>query len=512
MALFCNFSHGSVARPLTTSGYRTVLESGISVGEHSFEPQSTAKPWTESAIPDAENAVDVVDASAALENGYSKRACLVALWLSTIIGVVCIIAGLAGRRQDRSTYQSGVFKALMPLGLNLLVAVCTESLGYIHSRTQQWALWREHRLEFNSNIRLFTFTQRSWANGVTLSTIYLLALAMSYTATSAIILSSDSDGEDGKVQLSFSRAGPTSLGVALLIQVLICVVGLQATSILTWSSHPLINAAVVCKQASMVDNWHTLQTSHHYRVLEAPSSKACSTRRPSAFKFHGSVRTMLVVLLITLFILIIWMSIVLWNALTTGSGSSWSLLPHRGDGSLFDSPWVLLYFFKQISGPETRVFAQMVLALVIQLSVTVGLHISELAVLLSRDEDVWRAAGTSAGTNLRVSSLSMVFGSGKSVSLLFLKPVIHWMYGLAMYITYSGLVMMAPQLVYLTVLWTLLIGFVVFVSLKEPRGSQPVTYGHLQTLSTLIRDGKSDANGRFFWKQTPNPDIMGLEM
>lgn len=445
-------------------------------------------------------------------SNYTRRLCLGGLVLSLFIGAALTAAGSADRRQDRVLQKPYVFKELVPLGLNLLVVVCTECLGYIHAKTQQWSLWEENRLEFNTNIRLFSYARQSWANGVVLNTINLLALTMSYTATSAILLSEEkglSTSHGKMVELSFSRTGPICLGISLLVQGLICVLGLRTTKIRNWSSHPLVNAMVARdERLKSTASGYGLERAHYCRqMLEPSSARRKGTSQPSAFRFHRSVRTMLWILCGTLIMLTIWMSVVLWDALRTGSGSSWALLPVRGGDPLFDSPWVLLDFFTVIPGREMRVLVQIALTLVIQLFVTIGLHISELAVLLGRDEDAWRATSKPSGANLQASSILTVLKSWKSVGLLVFKPVIHWVYGLAMYITYDGLIMMAPQLVYLIGLWLLLISFVLFLSFKRPKGTQPATYGHLPTLVELLDDCNLDPNGRLTW--SPKSESYG---
>ena len=81
------------------------------------------------------------------------------------------------------------------------------------------------------------------------------------------------------------------------------------------------------------------------------------------------------------------------------------------------------------------------------------------------------------------------------------------MYCLAMYITYDGLIMMAPQLVYLIGLRLLLILFVFFLSFKQPKGAQPATYGHLPTLVDLLHDCNEGENRRLSW--SPEPETYG---
>lgn len=72
------------------------------------------------------------------------------------------------------------------------------------------------------------------------------------------------------------------------------------------------------------------------------------------------------------------------------------------------------------------------------------------------------------------------------MTLLVLKPLIHWIYGLSMKITYGRLIMQAHQVLYLGITWCLLLAFVLFVSLRKPKGPLPAAYGHLQTMADVV--------------------------
>jgi len=47
------------------------------------------------------------------------------------------------------------------LVVNILVALLTDSMGYIHATSLRWALYREGRLKFNTNLRLFNSACKS---------------------------------------------------------------------------------------------------------------------------------------------------------------------------------------------------------------------------------------------------------------------------------------------------------------------------------------------------------------
>ncbi|KAJ5369100.1 uncharacterized protein N7496_008860 [Penicillium cataractarum] len=56
-----------------------------------------------------------------------------------------------------------------------------------------------------------------------------------------------------------------------------------------------------------------------------------------------------------------------------------------------------------------------------------------------------------------------------------------------MFVDYGGgVVMFAPQITYLAVLWALFMGFVWFVSCQKPAGYLPATYGHIKTVVELV--------------------------
>lgn len=80
-----------------------------------------------------------------------------------------------------------------------------------------------------------------------------------------------------------------------------------------------------------------------------------------------------------------------------------------------------------------------------------------------------------------------------------LTPVVHWVFGLSiqLYGNY-GLFIRPVQIFYLALLMALLATFVTYLSFKRPKGPQPATYGHFQTLMDLIDENVSNKD-RMFW-------------
>jgi hypothetical protein len=65
-------------------------------------------------------------------------------------------------------------------------------------------------------------------------------------------------------------------------------------------------------------------------------------------------------------------------------------------------------------------------------------------------------------------------------------------YGFQFEMVYSRLIVYA-------ILAVLVAAFGTYLALKRPRGCQPATLGHLQTLVDLIDDWKTDQDGRMWW-------------
>lgn len=133
--------------------------------------------------------------------------------------------------------------------------------------------------------------------------------------------------------------------------------------------------------------------------------------------------------------------------------------------------------------------------LAIQSVMTMGLHCAELLVNLSRDEDTWCETYTAKGYVSR-NALFDVLRSWKAVLLLVLKPVVYWLFGLGITFYFDwGIFMRQPQILYMSIAIIVLAVFGTFLCFKRPKGPQPATFGHVQTLVNLI----DDWNENMFW-------------
>ncbi|KAG1858951.1 hypothetical protein DFJ58DRAFT_726415 [Suillus subalutaceus] len=103
----------------------------------------------------------------------SRRYALVGVACSIIFSCSCIVASIV------TSANHGVFgvivftmepinimmqqREILALVLNLIVTLCTESIGLVHGISLRSALASESRLRFNTNLRLLTVA-RGWYN------------------------------------------------------------------------------------------------------------------------------------------------------------------------------------------------------------------------------------------------------------------------------------------------------------------------------------------------------------
>jgi hypothetical protein len=96
----------------------------------------------------------------------TKRICITGLFFSICIGAAFIAVGVYAKGSAKVYKLTPAAREFIPLSINFLVLMVTESLGYIHSISLRWALFYENRLDFNTNLRLLTFSKESFPNGM----------------------------------------------------------------------------------------------------------------------------------------------------------------------------------------------------------------------------------------------------------------------------------------------------------------------------------------------------------
>ncbi|KAI6105403.1 hypothetical protein F5141DRAFT_1006815, partial [Pisolithus sp. B1] len=384
------------------------------------------------------------------------------------------------------------------LGLNLLVAVCTEATGFVHNITLRAALASERRLRFNTNLRLISaargfFNPNGTVSNIVMAVLLIISYSSSILATLAVSMDSSSDGTGNaapsNVEICVSDVPLIVLGTSLLLQAIIAIMGMWSADVLTWSSSPFdITAALVHNV------WVERVPGRCMRGVDAQKESGPAPpcrRQPSAWTARPSVRKVLVMLWVLVFACFGWGLVVIH--LTGGNMShaisSWSFFPdsqsyvkayniplHSGLAWFY---WVLYYLNTAlVQGP-----------------LTLALHFSELITNVIRDENAWRRATGKSGARISTNPLVVVLGSPLNVALLCAKPLLHWMLGLAIslagtatssFLTAVAVSMFPIQIFNLTGALFLIAFIFTVVSIVGRSGPQPAAYGHIQTLANLI--------------------------
>ncbi|KAG2151192.1 uncharacterized protein EDB93DRAFT_1327749 [Suillus bovinus] len=456
-------------------------------------------------------------------NLTSRRYALVGVACSSIFSCLCIIAGVltlakhgilgvtrlpylvVDMDDGSNTRRLSLQGQILTLILDLIVTLCTESVGFVHGISLRSALASESRLHFNTNLRLLT-AARGWhnPNGALLNGISAILLIVSYSLPSLIVcpdvreilqVSSEDDSiSESHWQEGLAIAGLPllMLGVVLLLQVMVALSGMRAANILTWSSSPFdLTAALVHHTQLTPATFRCMRPVSDINIYEGPAKPP--ETQPSPWHAHPSIRKVII------FLWVIVAACVGWAALVM---CIWDLFGG------FDSPQLILqtwsFFHNEKSnyiiyalpyvGPEWWILL-FVNIVMVQGPLTLGLHCSELITNVIRDERQWRCATGRKGLRVATNPLKSVLTDPICLILFISKPFLHWMFGLSFSTADDAVnerlggvavVMFTAQI------WNLCIGlfvfacFFTFIALRRPCGPQPAAYGHLQTLANLV--------------------------
>lgn len=437
----------------------------------------------------------------------SRRIALFGIFVTVVFGIACIFGGTKIFLSNE-TISAGVIvlsfqhewqREAISLGLNLLVAVCTEATGFVHNITLRAALASESRLKFNTNLRLVTAAKGVFnPNGTVCNILMAFLLVISYSSSILATLAVNMDTSDDEtgnaavpstVAICVSDVPLIVLGTSLLLQAIIAIAGMCSADVTTWSSSPFdITAALV----------------HHAQVIPVPGRcmRGVDARRengpaqprkkqPSAWTARPSVRKVVVTLWVLVIACLGWGLVVvhLIGGNMSAAISTWSFFPNsQSYVKAYNIPlhtglawfyWVLYYLNTAlVQGPLTLV-----------------LHCSELVTNVIRDENAWRHATGKNGAKLSTNPLVLVFGSPLNLALLCAKPVLHWMMGLAIslagtadseLLTAVAVSMFPIQILNLTGALFVFAFIFTIVTVVGRSGPQPAAYGHIQTLANLI--------------------------
>jgi hypothetical protein len=461
-----------------------------------------------------------------VDRGHSTRfGCVLALgaaWLAIIgctVSSVFIIATQGGSYVYETSLSAAGARATSFV-INVFLVLFTDALGYIHTTSLRWALFRENRLDFNSNARLFNSTRKSLSNWWPTNLLSITSLVLCYASTSQIFISG---GRKTELHSTTTEEGIFvngtaifTLGLGLFGQAVIatwCMI-VDLRSIPTWSSNPLTNTLAYMHEG----------LPHRGRrcMISVRESSYSKVTQPSPVQPSVKFATRSV-LYILMFVWILACLAFIWTlALLVSCRNS---ILATGNQFRFSTSWTILWASPaQMANAQTismnmqsssnRSFAvQIILGILftcaIQCTQTIGLHCIELIVNMSRDEATWRQAYLrSRGASLASHGFVEASSSLPNLVLFSSKAILHWLLGQCLMVSfiYSGSSQgnYSFDMVYMRVfiygcIVTVLAIFTTYLVVRRPHGPQPAAWGHFQTLADLIDDWSLDPVGLLWW-------------
>jgi len=320
---------------------------------------------------------------------------------------------------------------ILSFSMNLAVTACTESIGFVHSIALKSALATESHLYSNTNLRLFTATRGNpWtnANSILFNTIMAVLLIISYVSSTLVFIPFKSQVVENSLEEWWFTCVFTPpvlmLGIVIMLQAIIAIAGLYQARVLTWSSSPLDTAAALLHDGKLIHIpgrcMHNVLDDNIYLGPRPPLK--C---QPSAWEAHAGIRKILVLLWCIVLSGAVWYCIVeilwvkIWRVTSGSAVNSWSIFPNENTNTIG-----MYYFVDADQGCPIVWITVFIVFSVIQGSITLGLHCSEVIANVVRDEVIWRRATSDKGTQPTTQPILAVFMNWQSVGLLVAKPAL----------------------------------------------------------------------------------------
>ncbi|KZP02940.1 hypothetical protein FIBSPDRAFT_1055551 [Athelia psychrophila] len=509
-----------------------------------LRPQEPPNPNPNPAArshPNPESFLDMGEAGSAYRSEMQGIFAIIGVVAGFCFSIACIIVGgcifhHSGRISDVVTepgsWRQSTFEAnrtpytgliailpnarlpaeVLGLLLSFVVTVFTESIGFVHSVALKSTLASDAQLAFNTNPRLFSlmsFARWRHPNGPVFNALMGALLTLSYSTASLsfipVLSAVSNDGEPSTWWSTCVFGAPiTILGVTIFLQAAIATYSIRTVTVLTWSSSPFDTAVALLRNGLV-----TRRTGRNMHTVIDTDDELAPARKhqPSAWQSHPVVWKVVICLWLLCFACAIWggWMYAIWVPLEraeqldgsqllglSGTGlHSWSLIP--------DSKSVILNLIYNVdpAGGISIWPAIFALFAAAQGSLTFGLHCVELNVNIMRDELQWRQASTPSGMAMSRNPIIAVLGSWPNVMLLVAKPTLHWLFGLAMAMRATANPQNDPLLTISIVnrpqqIWNLSGALLIVaialtcLALYRPRGVQPATFGHIQTIANVI--------------------------
>ncbi|CVK86925.1 uncharacterized protein FPRN_05392 [Fusarium proliferatum] len=492
-------------------------------------------------------------------NTSTRLQCVIGVSIGGLLALACIGAGiyvLATSKEKLALHVNidTTAREVLSLVFNIILTFCIDSMAFAHSVSLRWALYSEHKLEFNTNLRLFTSSTKSGPNRWYTNIFGMICLVFCYGASSYLLLPlSDNDVFINGIALLI--LGLVLLGLAALSAWCLWT---SSNSVLTWSSNPLSNC-LAAVQNGMVQrrNGRCMRSVHDRKPASGQLCADVDTqpilprqKQENMYKLSRRIRRIIWLLWVLAVLAIAWMFVIVGLNLAYAAESGERCPPSTASlkwdisgSGICTSNTAELSMSPSGQSPEywnkyplLQVFLGLLFLSAIQAAQSVALHCTELLVNMSRDENIWRNAysnsnkseKTAKGSLLASDSLRNAISSWEYIILSLFKSVLHWSVGQAVQprfqidflddisddqemavagVTFS---MVYPRLLLYAVLAILLASFATFLALRKRSGPQPATMGHLQTIADLVDDWSPSENGRIYWGDKGEASISSV--
>jgi hypothetical protein len=378
---------------------------------------------------------------------------LILAWLA-IIGCLIAVVLIAKRPGSEPSLKlirlSRTATEALTFTTNIIVTLVIDCLGFIHGTSLRWALYREGRLHFNSNIRLLTSARKSAPNRWPSNVLCFACMILCYAATSQLFLKYGFSTQLAEY-VWINTIAIAALGLGLMGQAIVatwCVFStLKETP--TWSSNPLNNALVRLWLGDMDHVEGRCMMSVHQQNLPSEKTRP-QVKQRSPFAVRDAIKYVIALIWSLTILGITWAVTILLlsrHTMRVASSSPWNLTAswYMIEAKTDDNGvnFVTLYMDPSWNGGSTlrtfslpvQVFCAILFTSAVQGAQTIGLHCVEILVNISRDENVWRSAALprqrpkvesqATGAQLKVSAIKAAVTSWESALLFLLKALLH---------------------------------------------------------------------------------------
>jgi hypothetical protein len=479
----------------------------------------------------------------------TKLQCLLAIVVGGACSLLCILCSIGfwvnSHRPPLILLPNDSPGEALSFIANIILTQCLESLAYVHSISLRWALFKENRLVFNTNLRLLTSSRLSRPNSWYMNSISAMLLVLCYACTSVLVMPeiklAVGDGLNQTLKPHVNLVALLVLGFSLSGQTLLATWCYYSNlrDIPSWGSNPLTSTIIMLnnrlaqhERGNCMNPVQIQNTSDGRPILPR-------RRQPSQWQVSPSARLANIFIWILVGLSLIWFLIIVFIARSNMTNALSKLYPPTNSTWHFSLDWsssaninatefsTTAYYNAVLFSPDSSVQAGfeasmpfvstlivgILFVCILQGLQTMGLHCGELIVNLSRDEDSWRALNAYGRSSAKIHSilnppLLAALMSWKCIVLSIFKSLLHWLLGQATQPSFGSaggagftvyFAMNYARLLVYGICATLFALVVTFLTVRKPKGPQPATYGHIPTIANVIDDWTLDKNGCFWW-------------